>query len=204
MPPRLSSSQTRVGERRDALEIIRVPWLGVAVLLTLCACAHRPAHASSPSWPTVPLTQLGFPTRVTQAITLTRESKTSDFTALIESDSTHMVIVGFASPGPRLFTVTKTSTGVVSDVSPMVPSVFRAEHLLADLESAFASGTALRAAFANTQWQLVEEGLVRSIWHDGTRVVTITRTTENPWAGPVDVDNLRYDYRLHVETLELE
>lgn len=177
----------------------------LTVLLAFtCSCAHQPRAQPSPIWPAVSLERLGFPARATQAITLTRESKTSDFTALIEADAKHVVIAGFASPGPRLFKVTKTSAGVEGEASPLLPSTFRAEHLLADLEGAFASTAALTVAFAHTPWRLVEQGLMRSIWHDETQIVTITRSTENPWSGPVDVHNLRYDYRLHVETLEVE
>ncbi len=175
----------------------------IGVLLAGCATT-RAAEPEPIAWPAVPLATMGFPSTATQSVTVTRAGNTIDFTALIESDQTHLVVAGMGSMGPRLFKVTKTASGVTGEASPLVPSSFKPEHMLADLELAFASTESLRAAFAGTGWALGEKGFVRAASYDGTPVSTVTKTTDNPFDGPVDLENVRFGYHLHVETLEHE
>jgi len=172
-------------------------------LLTGCAAA-RPSPAPISMWPNVPLAAMGLPRHATQLVTMTRDENTFDMTAMLESDDQRLLVVGLASAGPRLFKIAKTAAGVTGETSRLVPSSFRPEHLLADLELAFASSRSLHDAFASTGWVLVEQGLTRSAEYEGQVVSRVTRTSEDPWAGPLDLENVRYGYRLHVETLEHE
>ena len=178
--------------------------LGLA-LTSACATTQASAAAEPDAvWPGVSLAGLHFPAHATQVLTLTRPSQTFDFTAILERDETHVVVAGMASMGPRLFRITKSAQGVKGEASPLVPSSFRPEHLLADLELAFAPTKSISDSFAGTRWALSESGLVRTSSFDGRPVTTVTRTTEDPWAGPLDLDNVRFGYRLHVETIERE
>ncbi len=177
----------------------------VITCMLLAGCATTRAAEPEPiAWPTVPLATMGFPSKATQSVTVTRNGDTHDFTALIESDQTHLVVAGMGSMGPRLFKVTKTASGVTGEASPLVPNSFKPEHMLADLELAFASTAALEAGFVNSKWSLTEKGFVRAASYDGTPVATVTKTSEDPFAGPVDLENVRFGYHLHVETLEHE
>jgi hypothetical protein len=172
-----------------------------AVLVSGCATA-RMVEGDAGAWPSVALGSM--PSHATQVITVTRDGATRDFTAVIEGDASHLVVAGLGSMGPRLFKVTKTPAGVTAEASPLVPSSFKPEHMLADLELAYASSASLHNAFNPTGWSLEEAGLTRIARYKGVLVSTVTRSSEDPWAGPVELENARFGYHLHVETLDHE
>ena len=177
--------------------------LTAALLAIASACAAPRAAGLSP-WPSVPLAALGFPRAATQAVEVTRDGTTQAFVARLESDAARLVLAGVAPAGPRLFRLERTAAGVTAEASELVPRELRPEYVLADLELAFAPLEALRVAFQGTEWTLEETARTRTLRRGGEVVAVVRRAADDAWAGPVEVESLRFGYRLRVETVERE
>jgi hypothetical protein len=60
------------------------------------------------------------------------------------------------------------------------------------------------AAALPAGWRIAEQGLRRTLYLDEQVMTTISYSAQPRWSGTVVLDNLRYGYRLTIQTAALE
>jgi hypothetical protein len=82
----------------------------------------------------------------------------------------------------------------------MFPAVVRAEDVLEDIQLTLWPVDAIRKALP-TGWQIEENGLRRTLVLAGMPVMVIDYSGAPRWSGKVVLSNLRYRYRLTIESV---
>ena len=83
---------------------------------------------------------------------------------------------------------------------PMVPAQLRDEDILEDVQLTLWPVEAIRQALP-AGWRIEEEGMRRTLSAGDTPVMVIDYSTQPPWSGKVVLTNLRYHYRLTIESV---
>lgn len=178
--------------------------LGVLTLLVLSACASRtPPPPARLGLKLAPAT-LGAAISVQQHLRVERGGRSDELDAALEVDATHLDLVGLAF-GQRVLSLHYDGQQMTSWRHLMLPSQVRAEDVLEDLQLTLWPVAAVRAALP-AGWTIQEQprapgqGLRRTLSLDGAPVAVIDYSGAPRWSGTVVLNNLRYKYRLTIQT----
>jgi hypothetical protein len=83
---------------------------------------------------------------------------------------------------------------------PMFPAVVRDEDILEDLQLVLWPADAVRQALP-PGWRIEEKGLRRTLLIGELPVTVINYAGQRRWSGKVELSNLRYQYRLIIESV---
>jgi hypothetical protein len=82
----------------------------------------------------------------------------------------------------------------------LLPSQVRAEDVLEDTQLTLWPLAAIRQALP-AGWTIEQQGLQRTLLLQGEPVMVINYSRPTPWDGKVELNNLRYHYRLTIESV---
>ena len=82
----------------------------------------------------------------------------------------------------------------------MVPAQLRDEDVLEDVQLTLWPVEAIRQALP-AGWRIEEEGMRRTLSAGDTPVMVIDYSSQPRWSGKVVLTNLRYHYRLTIESV---
>jgi hypothetical protein len=168
------------------------------LLLALGACALPKAQP----------TRLGLrlpPATLNQAISLQqhlrveRDGRIDELDAALEVDAQSLDLVGLAF-GQRVLTLHFDGQTLTSWRHPMLPAQVRGEDVLEDLQLTLWPVDAIRDALP-AGWRIEEDGLKRTIFSGDIPVTVIQYGGSPRWSGKVELTNLRYGYRLIIESV---
>jgi hypothetical protein len=181
----------RTGWRRFSL------WLS---LLALTACATTPA-SQAPARLGLKLAPaaLGADISLQQHLTVERNGRIDQLDAALEIDRQQFNMVGLAF-GQRVLTLHYDGETLQSWRHPLLPTQVRAEDVLEDTQLTLWPLAAIRQALP-TGWEIEQQGLRRTLLLQGEPVMVINYSTPTPWNGKVELNNLRYRYRLTIESV---
>lgn len=180
----------------------RPSWLeraGACALLafTLSACATKeetPARLGLRLAPGA----LGETISVQQHLTVQRGSSSNDLDAALEVDPKKLTLVGLAL-GMRVLSLEFDGKELTEWRHPMLPSQVRAADVLEDVQlTLWPAADIARALPAG--WQIEDQGLRRTLRREGEVVATIDYSGMPRWKGKAVLENLRYKYRLTIES----
>jgi hypothetical protein len=166
--------------------------------LALAGCASpssRPARLGLKLAPAA----LGASISVQQHLTVEREGRTDDLDVALEVDGAQVNVVGLAF-GQRVLTLNYDGRTLQSWRHPMLPSQLRAEDVLEDLQLTLWPIDAIQKALP-LGWRIEENSLRRTLLLDDTPVMLIDYSGEPRWSGRILLANLRYHYRLTIESV---
>ncbi|HEV7815742.1 MAG TPA: DUF3261 domain-containing protein [Janthinobacterium sp.] len=189
------------GRRPAALWAARLPALLPLLLSALLAgCATRAAAPPAPARLGLQLApdQLGATIAVQQHLHVERDGRGDDLDVALEVDASHLELVGLAY-GQRVLTLHYDGRELSSWRHPMLPEQVRAADVLEDLQLTLWPAAAIRLALP-AGWSIEESGLRRTLYLDGAAVALIDYSGAPRWSGTVVLDNLRYRYRLTIQT----
>lgn len=166
-------------------------------LLALAGCATPPAGPVRLGL-RLPPAELGATISVQQHLTVVRYGATNDLDVALEVDPAHVGLVGLAF-GQRVLTLDFDGRDLKEWRHPMLPAQVRAADVLEDLQLTLWPVDAVARALP-TGWTIGEQGLRRVLRRDGEVVATITYAGAPRWQGTTVLDNLRYHYRLTIES----
>jgi hypothetical protein len=171
--------------------------LGLLVLaLAGCApCGAQPARLGIRLAPAA----LGASISVQQHLTVEREGGIDELDAALEIDAEKVNLVGLAL-GRRVLTVRYDGKTLDTWRHPQFPSQVRAEDVLEDLQLTLWPADAIRKALPGG-WQIEENDLRRTLLLNGAPVMVIEYSGARRWSGTVVLSNLRYRYRLTIESV---
>nr|ADU90646.1 hypothetical protein CCT_ORF03616 [Collimonas sp. MPS11E8] len=172
--------------------------LVLATLLASCAttpASQAPARLGLKMAPA----SLGANISLQQHLTVERNGRVDQLDAALEIDQQQLNMVGLAF-GQRVLSLHYDGQTLQSWRHPMLPSQVRAEDVLEDMQLTLWPVAAIRQALP-AGWAIEQQGLQRTLSLQGETVTVINYSTPTPWDGKVELDNLRYHYRLTIESV---
>ena len=168
----------------------------LAGLLTVAGCATAPPPAARLGLKLAPAT-LGASIAVQQHLRVERNGRTDDLDVALEADAAHIELVGLAL-GQRVLSLSYDGKDLRTWRHVMLPSQVRAEDVLEDVQLTLWPAEAIRAALP-AGWRIEDEGLRRTLSLDGLPIMVISYSGMPRWSGTVQLENLRYRYRLTIQ-----
>ncbi|MEB0013044.1 DUF3261 domain-containing protein [Glaciimonas sp. Gout2] len=182
---------TAIGKRYAALIV-------VAVLMAGCASTEPAAPPERLGLKLSPAS-LGASISLQQHLTVERNGRTDQLDAALEIDPKELNMVGLAL-GQRVLTLHYDGKTLESWRHRMLPSQVRADDVLEDTQLTLWPVEAIRKALPEG-WKIEQQGLRRTLLRDGVPVTVIVYSNASPWSGKVELTNIRYDYRLTIESV---
>ncbi|UOD29851.1 DUF3261 domain-containing protein [Massilia violaceinigra] len=135
---------------------------------------------------------------VQQHLKVERKGRIDELDAAVEVDPQQVQMVGLAF-GQRVLSLNFDGKELTSWRHMMLPRQVRADDVLEDMQLTLWPAEAIARSLP-PGWRIEDAGLSRTLYLDGAVVATITYTQMPRWSGTVTLDNLRYDYRLTIES----
>jgi hypothetical protein len=173
-------------------------WTMLAMLLLLTACASAPPQPARLSLRLAPAT-LGASIARQQHLKVEREGRIEELDAALEIDESHLQLVGLAF-GQRVMSISYDGKELNSWRHLMLPSQVQPEDVLSDIQLTLWPADEINKALP-AGWRLEDDGLRRTLYLNGAAVTTIRYQTMPRWNGTVVLENLRYRYRLTIQSV---
>ena len=176
--------------------------ISIPTVLALCVvlfggCAPSPVQPARLGLRLAPAT-LGTSISLQQHFLVEREGRIDEFDAALEVDPDRLDMVGLAL-GQRILTLHYDGRQLKSWRHPLVPEQLRGEDVLEDLQLTLWPVDAIRQALPSG-WRIEESGRRRTLLLDGAPVMVIDYSGEPRWSGKIELANLRYQYRLTIQS----
>jgi hypothetical protein len=142
---------------------------------------------------------LGESLSLQQHLHVEREGRTDDLDVAVEIDAEHIELVGLAF-GQRVLTLHYDGTTMKSWRHLLLPPQVRSEDVLEDIQLTYWPVEAIRPALPEG-WRIEDEGQRRTLWSGETQVMVIDYSGQPRWNGKIQLQNLRYGYRLTIQSI---
>jgi hypothetical protein len=146
----------------------------------------------------LPPSALGASVNVQQHLTVDRDGRADELDAALEIDSERVDLVGLVL-GQRVLALHYDGKRLETWRHPMMPEALRGEDVLEDLQLTLWPVEEISDALP-AGWRIEESGQRRTILEKDTPVTVIHYTTQPRWSGTVELQNLRFRYRLTIRT----
>jgi Protein of unknown function (DUF3261) len=178
--------------------VIRTGTVFVALTLVALGCALTSPQPARLGLKLAPAT-LGASISLQQQIRVERQGGFEDLQAALEVDAERLDLVGLVL-GQRVLSLHYDGRALQSWRHPMLPAQLRGEDVLEDLQLALWPADAIKEALP-PGWRIEERGRRRTLVLDDQPVMEIDYSGEPRWIGKIDLANLRYHYRLTIESV---
>lgn len=149
----------------------------------------------------LPPAALGSSITLQQHLTVERGERIDELETALEVDPQRLDLVGLAL-GQRVLTLHYDGERLQSWRHSMLPAQLRDEDVLEDLQLTLWPVDAIRLALP-AGWRIEESGLRRTLLRDDTPVMVIDYSGQPRWIGKIELSNLRYHYRLTIQSVAL-
>ncbi len=141
---------------------------------------------------------LGQNISLEQHLTVERGGRIDELDAAIEVDESHLEMVGLAF-GQRVLTLHYDGKELKSWRHVMLPAQVRGEDVLEDMQLALWPVEAVARSLP-AGWRIEETGLQRRLFLGQELVTTVDYSGSPRWQGTIKMNNLRYNYRLTIQS----
>jgi hypothetical protein len=186
---------SRLSKRARAASAL--PAAGLLAGLLLGGCAAQEAGPARLGLRLAPAA-LGQAISVQQHLTVQRAGATRDLDVALEVDASRVNLVGLAF-GQRVLSLQFDGRELSEWRHPMLPAQVRAADVLEDLQLTLWPAAEIARALP-PGWAIEDQGLRRTLRLDGKVVTTIDYSGTPRWQGTAVLDNVRYQYRLTIES----
>lgn len=173
-------------------------WSALLAALLLAGCATTRPPAPARLGLRLAPQSLGATIDVQQHLTVERGGRTDDLDVALEADPQQIELVGLAF-GQRVLSLRYDGKEITSWRHAMLPAQVRAEDVLEDLQLTLWPAEAIAPALP-PGWRIEDGERRRTLYLDDKLVATIDYSGTPRWSGTVVLHNLRYDYKLTIET----
>lgn len=173
---------------------------GLCLLLVGCSVQHPAAPTPPPARIGLKLTPatLGQSLSLQQHLTVERAGHTNELDTVLEIDSQHLNLVGLAF-SQRVMTLHYDGKTLQTWRHPRLPVQISGENVLEDIELTLWPTDAIRKALP-TGWSIEDGGKRRTLLLNKVPIVVIDYPSGRRWGGKVVLTNLRYRYRLTIQS----
>ena len=148
----------------------------------------------------LPPAALGASISLQQHLTVERDGRIEELDAALEVDSERIDLVGMAL-GQRILSLHYDGKTLQTWRQPGIAERLRGEDVLEDLQLTLWPAAEIRAALP-AGWRIEESGNRRTLLADDVPVTIIEyRGAEPRWTGTIELTNLRYHYRLTIQSV---
>lgn len=182
---------------------MRVALIGLVGLLAGCAVfASRPAD---PGLSLLPPSAAGRQVSLTQSVRMTSD-KGASFEALtaVELDPRWLRVAAIGPMGNRIMLLEWDGHSYHEERDPHVPAEFPLKVVLRDLELALFPAAAVRKALPDSDWSLVEKPRFRELLLDGTPVIRIEYSADDPYVSTIHFKHLTLGYQLEIRPVDAD
>jgi len=175
----------------------RLKTIAIAALLLSACATSMPPPAARLGLKLAPQA-LGESISVQQHLRVERNGRNDELDVALEVEPQKLELVGLAL-GQRVLSLSYDGKELKEWRHAMLPSQVKAEDVLEDMQLTLWPVEAVRAALP-AGWQVEEQGLRRTLSLDGETIMVINYSGMPRWSGKLVLDNLRYKYRLTIES----
>jgi len=184
--------------KKKTIEGLAARGLFALSALLWVGCA-RPAYHPGRLALKLPPDALGTSVSLQQHLRVEREGRVDELDVVLEVDSQRLDLIALAL-GQRVLSLHYDGRTLQSWRNPMLPPQLRDEDILEDVQLTFWPADAIQRALP-TGWHIEEKGLQRTLSLDNKPVMVIVYSGEPHWTGKIELVNLRYNYRLTIESV---
>ena len=171
----------------------------VAIAMGMLGCAGAPAQPARLGLKLAPAT-LGRSLSLQQHLTVDRQGRIDELDAALEVDGERLDLVGLAL-GQRILALHYDGRSLQSWRHPLVPEQLRGEDVLEDLQLTLWPIEVIKNALP-AGWSIEEENdRRRTLRLLDQPVMVIVYSGEPRWSGTIELTNLRYQYRLTIQSV---
>jgi hypothetical protein len=143
---------------------------------------------------------LGESVSLQQHLTVERGGRIDELDAALEIDPAKIEMVGLAF-GQRVLSINYDGKEMTSWRHLMLPKQVRADDVLEDMQLTLWPAASIAAALPDG-WRIEEAGSVRKLFLKDELVATISYAAQPRWSGTIVMDNLRYKYKLTIQSAQ--
>lgn len=166
--------------------------------LAISGCA-TPASQPTRLGLKLPPAALGSSISLQQHLIVERGGRIDELDTALEVNSQSLDLVGLAF-GQRVLTLHYDGETLQSWRHSMLPTQLRDEDVLEDLQLTLWPVDAIRSALP-PPWRIEESGQRRTLFIDDMLVMVIDYSGHPRWIGKIELSNLRYHYRLTIQSV---
>jgi len=173
--------------------------------MLLSACSTVPTAPTPPPAPSARLhlqlspASLGASLSLQQHLTVERAGRTDEIDTVLEIEPDHLDLVGLAF-GQRVMSLHYDGKELKTWRHFMLPKEVQGEDVLQDVQLTLWPAAALRAALP-PGWELEEDGMQRTLFLNREIIAQINYPDRKAWGGKVILTNLRYRYKLTIQSV---
>ena len=168
-----------------------------AAVLVIAGCG-QPARQPARLGLKLPPAALGTSISLQQQLRVERAGRVDHLDAALEVDDQHLDMVGLAL-GQRVMSLHFDGKTLTSWRHAMLPEQVRGEDVLEDVLLTYWPAEAIRSALPEG-WRIKDEGLQRTLSLEDKPVIVIEYSGMPRWSGTVALSNLRYGYKLTIQS----
>lgn len=172
----------------------------LAALLLLAGCAHTGTAPPARLGLKLAPAELGQAVSLQQHLTVERNGRIDELDAALEIDAQHIEMVGLAF-GQRVLSINYDGKEMTSWRHLMLPKQVRAEDVLEDMQLTLWPVASIAASLPDG-WRIAEADGVRRLFLKDELVATISYAAQPRWSGTIVMDNLRYKYKLTIQSAQ--
>ena len=161
-------------------------------------CADAPAQPARLGLRLAPAT-LGTSLSLQQHLRIERQGRVDELDTALEIDTERLDMVGLAL-GQRILALHFDGRSLQSWRHPLVPEQLRGEDVLEDLQLTLWPIEVIEKALP-AGWSIAEDGRRRTLRLLDQPVLVIDYSAEPRWSGKIELTNLRYQYRLTIQSV---
>lgn len=169
-----------------------------SLLLLLAACATVPPPPARLGLQLAPA-ELGAAIELQQHLTIERNGKTDELDAALEVDANRLELVGLAF-GQRVLSLNYDGVHMTEWRHFMLPAQVKAADILEDMQLTLWPLEAIRKALPDG-WTIQDSNLERRLFMGDALICVIHYSAMPRWSGTVQLENLRYHYRITIVSL---
>ena len=174
-------------------------WAAIALIAAhLLGCVAAPPQPARLGLKLAPAT-LGALLSLQQHLSIERSGRIDELDAALEVDEQRLDLVGLAF-GQRVFALHYDGHSLQSWRHPLVPEQLRGEDVLEDLQLTLWPIDVIENALP-AGWSIAENGRQRILRLLDQPVLVIDYSGEPRWSGKIELTNLRYQYRLTIQSV---
>jgi hypothetical protein len=169
-----------------------------AIAAHLLGCAAAPAQPARLGLRLAPAT-LGVSLSLQQHLSIERQGRVDELDTALEIDPERLDMVGLAL-GQRMLALHYDGRSLQTWRHPLVPEQLRGEDVLEDLQLTLWPIEVIEKALPDG-WSIAEDGRRRTLRLLDQPVLVIDYSGEPRWSGKIELTNLRYRYRLTIQSV---
>jgi hypothetical protein len=181
-----------------ALRLLLTPLLAPLLALLLAACVTPPPAPAARLGLTLAPAALGEAIALQQHLKVERDGRIDELDAALEVDATQLQLVALAF-GQRVLSLRYDGVALTSWRHVLLPSQVRAEDVLEDIQLTLWPSAAIASALPQG-WRVEDQGLQRTLYMGNAVVAMIDYSQMPRWSGVATLENLRYHYRLTIQS----